>query len=81
MHHKTSFYGTTTVGTKGQVVIPAEAREDFDIKPGDKLIVLGLPERKMLGICSAETVEALLGELTDKLKKIRNVIDSAKGAK
>ena len=32
---------TVTVGTKGQIVIPKEARELFGIKPGDNLILLG----------------------------------------
>lgn len=32
---------TVKVGEKGQFVIPKEAREVFDIKPGDTLIVLG----------------------------------------
>lgn len=32
---------TATVGQKGQIVIPKEAREMFDIKPGDTLILLG----------------------------------------
>ena len=32
---------TATVGTKGQIVIPREARELFDIHPGDTLILLG----------------------------------------
>ena len=31
---------TVTVGTKGQIVIPKEAREVFDIKPGDHLLIL-----------------------------------------
>ena len=30
-----------TVGTKGQFVIPKEARDIFGIKPGDTLILLG----------------------------------------
>ena len=30
-----------TVGEKGQIVIPKQAREIFDIKPGDTLILLG----------------------------------------
>lgn len=33
--------GTVTVGERGQVVIPKKAREYFDIKPGDNLVVLG----------------------------------------
>ena len=36
---------TATVGTKGQIVIPREAREMFGIQPGDTLILLGDPSR------------------------------------
>lgn len=32
---------TATVGEKGQIVIPKQARELFDIKPGDTLLLLG----------------------------------------
>lgn len=35
------FYGSVTVSERGQIAIPAEARKDFDIKTGDKLIVVG----------------------------------------
>ena len=34
-------FGTVTVGEKGQIVIPKNAREIFGIKPGDSLVVLG----------------------------------------
>ncbi len=33
-------YGTATIGSKGQIVIPAEAREDLGLKAGDRLYVL-----------------------------------------
>lgn len=36
---------TVKVGEKGQFVIPKEARDIFDIHPGDTLIVLGDVER------------------------------------
>ena len=32
---------TATVGDKGQIVIPKQARELFGIKPGDTLLLLG----------------------------------------
>lgn len=35
------FFGTVTVGERGQIVIPKKAREVFQIKPGDSLMVLG----------------------------------------
>ena len=34
-------FGNVKVGERGQIVVPKEAREVFDIKPGDKLVVLG----------------------------------------
>lgn len=30
-----------TVGEKGQIVIPKQARDLFDIKPGDTILLLG----------------------------------------
>jgi len=35
------FYGSVTVSERGQIVIPAEARRDFNINTGDKLLVFG----------------------------------------
>ena len=35
------FAWTVTVGEKGQIVIPKQARELFGIKPGDTLLLLG----------------------------------------
>ena len=34
-----------TVGEKGQIVIPKQAREIFNISPGDTLLLLGDEER------------------------------------
>lgn len=34
-------FGLVKVGERGQVVIPKHARKVYDIKPGDKLLVLG----------------------------------------
>lgn len=39
--HKGKYAWTVTVGEKGQIVIPKQARELFDIRPGDNLLVLG----------------------------------------
>ena len=38
---KDKFYGTTTMGARGQVVIPAQARKDLKLEPGDQLAVMG----------------------------------------
>ncbi len=38
---KRRFYGSVTVSERGQIVIPAKARRDFNIEAGDKLLVVG----------------------------------------
>ena len=54
--HKDKGAWTATVGTKGQIVIPKEAREMFGIRPGDTLVILGdrhrglaIPPKEQLG--------------------------------
>ena len=39
------FFGAVSVGERGQIVIPKEAREVFNINSGDKLLILGDNER------------------------------------
>ena len=38
--HGPKFYGSTIISDKGQVVIPAEARNELGLEKGDKLIVM-----------------------------------------
>lgn len=53
MHHG-KFYGSTVVGERGQVVIPAEARDELGIEPGEKLIVLGSRHRGVVILFKAD---------------------------
>jgi len=42
---KGKYAWTATVGQKGQIVIPKQARDIFRIKPGDTLLLLGDEQR------------------------------------
>ena len=42
---KGKYAWTVTVGEKGQIVIPKQAREVFGIRPGDTLVLLGDEDR------------------------------------
>lgn len=53
---------TVTVGEKGQIVIPKQAREVFDIKPGDCLLLLG-DKQKGLAIPPKSTLNFLSSQI------------------
>jgi len=44
------FYGSSTVGERGQIVLPIELRKKFSISAGDKLLVLGGEQMGAWGI-------------------------------
>ncbi len=44
---KDKFVGISKVGEKGQIVIPKEARDMFDIRSGDSVVVLCDKKRGM----------------------------------
>lgn len=43
--HEGKYAWMVKIGEKGQFVIPKEARELFDLQPGDEIVVLGDKER------------------------------------
>jgi AbrB family looped-hinge helix DNA binding protein len=55
-HEGLSIYRTVKVGDRGQVVIPSEARRDFDIKPGDLLLVVAGRDRRGLTMVKADVM-------------------------
>ncbi len=71
------FYGTSTLGEKGQVVIPVEARKSMGIKKGDKLLVFGMG-CDMLAFSKLSKVEQFASHLSNRLNVIRRVIKKSK---
>lgn len=65
------FYGSVTVGERGQIVIPAEARAEMGFQPGEKLLVMRHPAHKGLMIYKFEDVRAFLDEMSAGFEKIK----------
>jgi len=76
--HGKKLYGTATVGTKGQIVIPSEAREELDIEPGDKLYIAGSPEKKVLFCLKEEQLRSLVEKLTSDMETASQLINNTK---
>jgi AbrB family looped-hinge helix DNA binding protein len=77
MHDK-KLYGTATVGTKGQVVIPSEAREILGIEPGDRLYVVGSKQGKWVGLIQEEQLRTIIEQLSDNIELYKDVLDTEK---
>ncbi|NPV80512.1 MAG: AbrB/MazE/SpoVT family DNA-binding domain-containing protein [Firmicutes bacterium] len=72
--HEPIFYGAVTVGERGQVVIPQQAREAQGIKPGDKMLVLGGGfGGHGLVMIKAEAVSGLLARLSEQVNSLEKL--------
>ena len=61
-------FGTAKVGDRGQIVIPKEVRELFNIHPGDTLLILG-EEDTGLVISRPEVLSSIANQIFDTVKK------------
>lgn len=62
---KDKYVGICKVGEKGQIVIPKEIRNMFDIKSGDSIIVLSDKE-KGIALLKADVIENLTDRVLNK---------------
>ena len=80
MDKKQEFYGTTTVGERGQIVIPQEARKAMKIKNGEKLLAFGMGN-DMLILAKVSQLQKFAKNLSSKLNTLQVAIESTKSSK
>lgn len=75
MHDK-KLYGTATVGTKGQVVIPADARQALNIQTGDRLYVVGSEKSHWVGFIPEEQLRSLVEHLSLNIESYKSLLEN-----
>lgn len=65
-------WGTVTVGSRGQIVIPKAARETFNLKEGDRLVALG-DDAEGIALVKLEDFE---NRMRDALKRGRQFAEN-----
>ena len=67
------FYGSVTVGERGQVVIPAKARRDYGIETGDQLLIVGHPTKSGIMISKVDAIQAFMSKILGDLRFIESM--------
>jgi len=72
MFCKHNFHGSTTVGERGQIVLPAKLREEMNIEPGDKLLVLtgGHQGKGPILIIKADALNDMVKAMSNNFKEL-----------
>lgn len=71
--HQHTCCGTTQIGERGQVVIPADVRKTMNLKSGDKLITF-VKSDKALVMIKAENVEKIVAGMTEKMNNLKKIL-------
>ncbi len=76
---KHKFYGAVTVGERGQIVIPQEARDALEINPGDKLLIFsGMGKGPGLMVMKSEEVTRFIAEAMTNLSNLEKLARESK---
>lgn len=67
------FFGSATVGERGQIVIPADARQRLEIRPGDKLLIFSGMHGNSLNVMKSEQVAEFVNRAMERLSKISEI--------
>ena len=60
-------FGVVKVGDKGQIVIPRDARNQYDIKPGDALLVIG--DQRGMALLKTEVFQSVIEQAMEGISK------------
>ena len=62
-------FGVVTLGERGQIVLPKKARDTFNLKPGDTLVVLGdtSPQTSGIALIDSQSFLRMTGQAIESI--------------
>lgn len=77
-----TIYGVATVGPKGQIVIPVDARNRMGVKSGDKVVIIGHAHKpQFIGLCDEKSFKNILEKFDTKLSGIKSAFEAGQKKK
>jgi len=74
-------FGSTTVGPRGQVVIPVNARKELGIDAGETLLVFKAIHGRGLMLLKVDAVEQMLSMISERLADFEKLVKDYKSPK
>ncbi len=71
--NKPTFYGSTVISDKGQIVIPIEARNALNLEKGEKLLVMGMHGDAIM-LMKLSGFQKMSEEMAARQKELEKVI-------
>ncbi len=79
--HRPKVFGSTTVGPRGQVVIPVNARKEMGIDVGTTLLVFGGPHGQGLMLLKVDAIEQMMSMVSQRLTEFEKLVKGYKSPK
>ncbi|MHB0884692.1 MAG: AbrB/MazE/SpoVT family DNA-binding domain-containing protein, partial [Bacillota bacterium] len=72
---RAKFLGATTVGERGQIVIPADARKEYGLEFGDKILVFGRQNKLGLLLVKDDVIARYVDETMAELSGLERLLE------
>lgn len=79
--HEKKLYGTSTVGSKGQLVIPVSAREEMGVNIGDRMYAIGSPHQGMIILMQESKLEDFIEHMNLHIESLQTLKKEAEEQK
>jgi len=73
---KPKVFGVAIVGSKGQIVIPQEARQEYGIEAGDKVFIISGPpgSKNIIALLTEDGMTEMLQFAEDHALMLKNIV-------
>ncbi len=79
--HRLKVFGSTTVGPRGQVVIPVNARQEMGIDAGTTLLVFKALHGQGLVLLKVDAIEQMMSMVSQQLTEFEKLVKGYKSPK
>lgn len=74
--HDFKFYASATIGMKGQIVIPIDARNELNLSEGEKVMIFKAPHHNGLLVLKADEIAEIVTGMSTRVEEITKSVNN-----